>query len=51
MYIRLGLVLKKFSQKTTVTNLAHMYGVLNIDEKKLIVQLGGKSRDETLKPK
>jgi hypothetical protein len=27
-----------------------MYGVLNIDEKKLIAQFGGKTRDESFKP-
>ena len=30
--------------------LCHMHRVLNVDEKKLIVQLGEKSRDETLEP-
>ena len=28
----------------------HMYGVLNVDEKKLIAPLSEKSRDETFKP-
>ncbi len=28
----------------------HMYGVLNIDKKKLITQIACKMRDESLKP-
>jgi hypothetical protein len=28
----------------------HMYGVLNVDGKKIIAQFSGKSRDESFKP-
>ena len=30
--------------------LRYMHGILNVDEKKLIVQLGEKSRNETFEP-
>ena len=39
---------QKFSPQSVI--LWHMHGVLNVDEKKLIVQLGEKSRDETFEP-
>jgi hypothetical protein len=49
--LRPGLVPKKISQKTTVTNLAAHAWSIKCRRKKLIAQLGGKSRDETFKPK
>ena len=38
---------KNFAQYLSHQILWHMYEVLNVDEKKLITQLSGKSRDET----
>ena len=42
----------KILKSTTVSHqiLRYVYGVLNIDEKKLIAQLGWKLRDERFKP-
>ena len=41
------LVSKIFHSKVSHRILWHMYEVLNVDEKKLIAQLGEKSQDET----
>ena len=41
---------KIFAQYPSYRILRHMHGVLNVDGKKLIAQLGEKSRDETFKP-
>jgi len=41
---------KNFQLKMSHRILRHMHGSLNIDEKKLIAQLGEKSRDESFKP-
>ena len=48
--LRLSLDFKNFHPKVSHRILRHIHGVLNIDEKKLITQLGEKSRDETFKP-
>ena len=47
--LRPCLVRKNFHPKMLHRILRHMHGVLNVDEKKLITQLGEKSRDETFK--
>ena len=44
------LVSKNFRPKVSHRILRHMYGVLNIDKKKLISQFLTKSRDESFKP-
>jgi hypothetical protein len=44
------LVLKIFCFCSSHRILERMHGALNIDEKKLIAQLGNKSRDEIFKP-
>ena len=49
-HLRPRLDLKKFAQYPLHQILRHMHEVLNIDEKKLIAQLGEKSRDETFEP-
>ena len=41
---------KNFHTKMSYRILRYMHRVLNIDEKKLITQLGEKSRDETFEP-
>ena len=45
--LRACLVPKIFHLKVSHRILRHIHGVLNIDEKKLIAQLGEKSRDKT----
>jgi hypothetical protein len=42
--------LKTFNPKLSHRILRHMYEALNVDEKKLIVQFGWKSRDERFEP-
>jgi len=46
---RPGLVPKNFHSKLSHQILRYMHGILNIDEKKLIVQFGWKSRDKCFK--
>ena len=41
---------KKIHSKVSHQILRNMYGVLNVDEKKLITQLGEKSRAKTFEP-
>ena len=48
--LRPCLVPKNFHPKVSHRILRHMHGVLNVDDKKLITQLGEKSRDETFEP-
>jgi hypothetical protein len=49
--VRPGLVPKNFCLNPSHRMFGHIYGVLNVDEKKLIAQFSGKSRDESFKPK
>jgi hypothetical protein len=48
--LRPGLVPKIFCLHPSYRMFRHIHGVLNVDEKKLIAQFLGKSRDESFKP-
>ena len=50
LFLGLCLDSKNFHPKVSHRILRHMYGVLNVDEKKLIAQLGEKLRDERFEP-
>jgi hypothetical protein len=48
--LRPCLVPKIFQDSSSHQIFGHIHGALNIDKKKLIIQLGRKSRDESFEP-